>query len=318
MWRAIGTEMRGALFLVGLIIASLIALGHLDWLDPIILILNNLRVHLSALLGLVALLLMSGRAVRRGALLLGCAVLALVLDCRHIAPSSRGMATAEPNLKVIAFNLLGSNMENGPAIADYLMQSDADLVLLNESAPIVPLLETLKASYPVLLGCDEQGEGQCGDALVLSRLEIKAPRIARLTGASGHQTIVAQVMMEGRKLNVVSTHLLRPYFGQQQIAEFSALRGLLEGLEGTTLVAGDFNAAAWFGPFTELLDATGLTRAAFEPGTWPVVMGNFGAPIDHVLVSGDAAFTSLSAMPDHFGSNHRGLVAEIALRPEAP
>lgn len=315
MWRTIGSEMRGALFASGLLLASLIALGHLDWHDPIIMILNNLRVHLSALLGLVALLLMAGRAGMRGTVLLGCAVLALVLVYRDVAPSSRGMATAEPSLKVIAFNVLGSNVENGPAIAAFLEQSDADLVFLKESMPIVPFLEDLKNRFPYQLGCDVAGEngGSCGDVLLLSRLELEAPSITRITGPSGHQTVTARVEIDGKPLNVVATHFLRPYFGEQQVREFAALRRLVDGLSGPILVAGDFNATAWFGPFSELLGTTGLSRAVFEPGTWPVELGDVGAPIDHILVSGDAALTSLSALPHHFGSNHRGLSAEIAL-----
>ena len=307
-----------ALFVLGLLVSGLIVLAHLAWHDPLVMILDNLRVHLSSLLVVVALLLAVVRARIRGVVLLAVAVFVLVLVYRDLAPSSRLMATAEPDLKVIAFNMLGSNTENGPVIADYLLQSDADLVLLNESGPVVPLLEALEARYPFQLGCGDQGEGRCGDVLMLSRLELREPRITRLTGASGHQTVIARVKIEGTPLNVVATHLLRPYVGEQQIAEFSALRGLQDGLEGTVLVAGDFNAAAWFGPFTELLDATGLKRAVFEPGTWPVELGDLGAPIDHVLVSGDATFTAISAMPDHFGSNHRGLVAEIALVPEQP
>jgi hypothetical protein len=56
-------------------------------------------------------------------------------------------------------------------------------------------------------------------------------------------------------------------------------------------------------------DLSGSSAPFFGPGTWPVELGNLGASIDHILVSGGAALTSLSAMPDHFGSNHRGLVA---------
>jgi len=318
MLRAIALETRGALFVLGLLLTCLIALGHLGWQDPLIMILDNLRVHNTLLLVLVAVALMIAGARIRGVVLLGGAVFVLALVYRDLAPSSRLMATAEPDLKVVAFNMLGSNTENGPAIADYLLQSDADLVLLNESGPVVPFLEMLGARYSFQLGCGDQGEGRCGDVLVLSRLELREPRIMRLTGASGHQTVIAQVDIAGRSLNVVATQFLRPYFGEQQISEFNALKRLLDGLEGTTLVAGDFNAAAWFGPFIDLLDATGLKRVAFEPGTWPVELGDLGAPIDHVLVAGDAVLTSLSAMPDHFGSNHRGLVAEIALAPDRP
>lgn len=318
MLRAIGPEIRGALFALGLLVSGLIALAHLAWHDPTVMILDNLRVHLSALLVIVALLLAVVRARLRGLVLLAAAVFVLVLVYRDLAPSSRLMAAAEPDLKVIAFNMLGSNMENGPTISDYLLHSDADLVLLNESGPVVPFLGALEARYPFQLGCGNQGGGRCGDVLILSRLELKQPRITLLTGDSGHQTVIAHVVVEGTTLNVIATQLLRPYFGEQQIDEFSALGNLLGSLEGTVLLAGDFNAAAWFGPFTELLHATGLKRAVFEPGTWPVELGDLGAPIDHVLVSDGAELTSLSAMPDHFGSNHRGLFAEIALMPAPP
>lgn len=316
MLRAIALEVRGALFALGFLLTCLIALGHLDWQDPLIMILDNLRVHITALLALIAMALIIAGARIRGFVLLGGAVFVLAVVYRDLAPSSRLMATAEPDLKVVAFNMLGSNTENGPAIANYLLQSGADLVLLNESGPVVPFLEMLGAHYSFQLGCGDQGEGRCGDVLMLSRLELKEPRITRLTGASGHQTVIAQVDIAGRSLNVVATQFLRPYFGEQQVGEFRALGGLLGSLEGTVLLAGDFNAAAWFGPFTDLLDATGLKRAAFEPGTWPVELGGIGAPIDHVLVSDNAVLTSLSTMPDHFGSNHRGLIAEIVFMPK--
>lgn len=207
-------------------------------------ILDNLRVHITALLVLIAMALMIAGACIRGVVLLGSAVFVSAIVYRDLAPSSRLMATAEPDLKVVAFSMLGSNTENGPAIADFLLQSDADLVLLNESGPVVPFLEMLGAHYSFQLGCGDQGEGRCGDVLMLSRLELREPRITRLTGGSGHQTVIAQVDIAGRSLNVVAAQLLRPYFGEQQIGEFRGLRRLLDGLEGTTLVAGDFNTAA--------------------------------------------------------------------------
>lgn len=58
MLRAIALETRGALFALGLLLTCLIALGHLDWQDPRIMILDNLRVHITAVLVLIALSLM--------------------------------------------------------------------------------------------------------------------------------------------------------------------------------------------------------------------------------------------------------------------
>ncbi|GAB5428271.1 MAG: hypothetical protein Devi2KO_17300 [Devosia indica] len=65
------------------------------------------------------------------------------------------MAAAGSGLKVIAFDMLGPNIENGPVIADYLLQSDADLVLLNESGPAFLFPDAVKSRYPfqLALGC---------------------------------------------------------------------------------------------------------------------------------------------------------------------
>lgn len=317
MWDAAKSEMRGALFILGLILTGMIVLGHLSVGDPIIMILSNLRVHLAVLLLALALVMVFGLARFRGVVFLGCAVFALALAYSDLAPVSGTLTVAEPDLKVIAFNILGSNVENGSAIADFLLESDADLVFVNESGPVVPFLDAMRTRFPFQLGCgmSSADKGTCGDVLVLSRLELEEPSISRLTPASGHQTLTARVVIAGEPLNVVATHFMRPYVGQQQIAEFAALSRLVEGLSGPTVVAGDFNAVSWFGPFIDLLRATGLMRAAFEPGTWPVKLGDLGAPIDHVLVSGGAALVSLTSLPDHFGSNHRGLSAEIVMVP---
>jgi hypothetical protein len=69
---------------------------------------------------------------------------------------------------------------------------------------------------------------------------------------------------------------------------------------------------------TELLDASGLTRAAFEPGTKSVEVGELWAPNYQFLVLADATFTSHFAMTDLFGANHGVLVEDFALTSESP
>lgn len=69
MLRAVGPEIHGALFVLRLLIAGLIALAHLAWPDPLVMIFDNLRVHLSALLQAAALLLGIVRARMRSLVL---------------------------------------------------------------------------------------------------------------------------------------------------------------------------------------------------------------------------------------------------------
>jgi hypothetical protein len=85
----VGLEIRGAMFVLRLLIAGLIALGHLDWLDPLIMILGDLRLHITALLVLIAMALMIAGGRIRGLLLLGRAVFVPGLIYRDLAPSSR-------------------------------------------------------------------------------------------------------------------------------------------------------------------------------------------------------------------------------------
>ncbi len=64
---------------------------------------------------------------------------------------------AEPDLRLLAFNMLRANMQNGPAMADYLLLSDADLVLLNETRRAIPA--AFEARYPFQMRCGGRGEG---------------------------------------------------------------------------------------------------------------------------------------------------------------
>ena len=51
------------------------------------------------------------------------------------------------------------------------------------------------------------------------------------------------------------------------------------------------------------------------PPTWPVELGPLGVPLDNVFTRAPLAVQSVEAIPDPMGSNHRGLLAGIALAP---
>ena len=315
MQRALFSEIRGALFAVGLIIAGLIAGGFVPANDPILMILDNLRPHLAALLVGIAVLLLPFRATLRAVLLLAVGLSVFAALVLQLQPVSRPISTTSPDLELIAFNVLGSNSKNGQPIAAFLENSGADIVVLDESRPVVPHLDRLAGAYPFRAGCLEgtADGGRCGDVLVLSKLPLQEVTVTRLSPVSMHQAITAKVDIGGVKMNLVAVHLLRPYFADAQIGEFDGLKRIVSSLDGPVIVVGDFNSATWFRPFLETMKSTNLVRAQFEPGTWPVGLGDFGMPIDHVLLSRDLIFTSLSALVDDFGSNHRGLSAGIAV-----
>ena len=49
------------------------------------------------------------------------------------------------------------------------------------------------------------------------------------------------------------------------------------------------------------------------PATWPVEAGALGVPIDNLLTRSGAVIESIATLPDTFGSNHRGLRAQVAI-----
>ena len=82
------------------------------------------------------------------------------------------------------------------------------------------------------------------------------------------------------------------------------------------VVAGDFNVTPYSPYFRDWLAASGLTdsrRGRTLSVSWPATLPWFGIPIDHVAVNDGFTIVSHRRLPD-FGSDHYGVVVELALR----
>lgn len=87
------------------------------------------------------------------------------------------------------------------------------------------------------------------------------------------------------------------------------------------ILAGDFNATPWSSGFESLRTLPNLQPEAWRvPATWPAFLGDFGIPLNHILLtmpidrSAPLVFSRLWAGPALPGSDHRPLVAEIETR----
>ena len=81
------------------------------------------------------------------------------------------------------------------------------------------------------------------------------------------------------------------------------------------IVAGDFNTTPWSPHFADLLAAAGLRNAADGHGylgTWPPWFWPGLIPIDHVLLKGPLAVTTLRRGPQ-IGSDHFPIIADLRL-----
>ena len=80
----------------------------------------------------------------------------LVLS-QQAARGFAGAAEATPLLKLVSFNTLQSNDGNGRRIADYLIGSGADVIMLMEAGPVGPYAKDISAIYPYNSGCAPSG-----------------------------------------------------------------------------------------------------------------------------------------------------------------
>jgi endonuclease/exonuclease/phosphatase (EEP) superfamily protein YafD len=81
------------------------------------------------------------------------------------------------------------------------------------------------------------------------------------------------------------------------------------------IVVGDFNTTPWSPCFQDLLAAAGLRNATLGHGyigTWPTWFWPALIPIDHVLLKGPLAATTVGRGPA-IGSDHYPIIADLRL-----
>lgn len=220
------------------------------------------------------------------------------------------------NLRVLSFNVLGENLENGSAITDYILHSGADIAYVMEAAPVGQYLDRLSKTYPYRIGCGEH-TSTC-DLLVLSRYPLEMISVGNLSDLRKDRFAMARIHFGANTLTLAAAHLSKPYFDNYHAHELVGLANALIKTEGPLLLAGDFNAATIAPDMQKLLKRTGMTTAGWEPATWPIAAGVFGLPIDHVFIRGPLMAQKLARIPSNFGSNHYGLIADLILASDAP
>lgn len=161
-----------------------------------------------------------------------------------------------------------------------------------------------------------EGAGSDG-SVIISRFPLTEADGVR--GTMGMPGAVADV--RGHSVRLQLAHPMPPLPGQVGVwrRELGELRDYAAtgSKDGTTILAGDFNASQDHAAFRRVLD-TGLrdsARLAGSPRTpsWPArTAPALGAQIDHVLVSQDFSANQATFL-DIAGSDHRALVVDITL-----
>lgn len=304
-------ELRGALFIAAMALLAGLAAVYLTWRVPVLPLVQSLSFHIAAALILTAIALALCGGWRRGLALVLLAGLSIGEGALAIAErnGTRSETPAGAAIRVLHFNMDGDNDANGGAIAQMVLASGADIAVLLEAGPIAPHLEALAARFPHRVGCDAP---ETCDLTLLSRFPLTNIRVESLSRFAPNRAIIATADVDGRALAVAAVHLTKAYFDDTPHNETEALARLLETVTDPLIVTGDFNAAPWSYNLDHLQDWAKLTPPPAYPATWPPRFGIAGIPIDSAF-SRIAVITEITAMAETFGSNHRALLAGVAL-----
>lgn len=237
----------------------------------------------------------------------------------------------ERPVRVATSNLLARNPSIDAAI-DALRRIDADILVTQETTEAFWRTATaLHTLYPHRAFRQRQPSGVYG-AVLWSKHPLRNAEVATMTAIS---PVLARAAVdldalpgwEGRVLDAVGLHFGLPIIGdnQAQLENLGAFVGP-RAPDRPRLVLGDFNAAAWGRGMRRAAAALEAEMIGGFRITW---QGSYPAPglpnppepighqIDHVLISDDLHPCAIwtETVP---GSDHRAVVAEIALRHTAP
>lgn len=296
-----------------LVLAHVLPLGSKLWW--VIELTSHFRVQYLA----ATLIVLVGLALRRRhrtlAVLAAAGVVSAVAVVPYL-PLAPPAALAGAPLKVMTLNI--SFRQFSPRrLREIIRDENPDVLVAQELTPYADReLAQLDEQFPYRFKLP--ADGAYGIAL-WSRLELTDVRplaIARLPA------IQARVRSPGGNFTVLGVHLSAPTSARRAESrriELNELAARSAAVDGPLLVAGDFNISPYSPYFVDWLKTTGLRdarRGRTLSVSWPTTLPIVGIPIDHVAVNDGFAILNHRRLPN-FGSDHYGIVVELALRGDA-
>lgn len=224
-------------------------------------------------------------------------------------------------IRLVTHNLYVHN-DRPDALADWLERQDADVLVFQEiSEQTAAIMATAANRYPhQFFGWPANYverpdlRGALNGLAILSRHPIRHPCLFRQTRYGAPVAFADLLLPGGTNVRLAVVHTSNPIRRSGLRSRNQLMQALAEELrryDGPLIVAGDFNATPYTPAFAQFLHAAGLTTVRAYPGTYPQIAGDFGLPIDHVLVRG-VRIVDIEAL-DAFGSDHRPLRADLVV-----
>lgn len=249
--------------------------------------------------------------------------------------------SAQRSFTVMDANLLGfRNVEDG--FLDEVERLKPDIITLQELNEEVAqrLLERVGREYPCQILAAQPGSQGMGVVARHPCVEHRGdvgelwtgfPQVVEVTFSDTAKVLVANIhtipphalMPSGDDAGVIARLSSIVTIREEEIE--SLLRYLATFQGGSILIAGDLNATPRSSVYSRLRDAgygdawaigSPFAGGTWPHSTWPLLSWLFR--IDYVFHSSDLEVRRVAVLKDSFGSDHRGIVAEVAVRPTTP
>jgi endonuclease/exonuclease/phosphatase family metal-dependent hydrolase len=129
-----------------------------------------------------------------------------------------------------------------------------------------------------------------------------------------------RIEVNGTPLDLAGVHLTRPFYAELQQQDIAALIAFANSRTLPLVMAGDFNMSPWTEKLGRFERSSGLKRYNTFHLTWPMARGTLPllplVAIDNVFASPQFARIAVAPGP-RLGSDHRPIVADLALQPGA-
>jgi endonuclease/exonuclease/phosphatase (EEP) superfamily protein YafD len=283
---------------VGLTLAILLVLGgYLGWLHPLGDSLAVGRIHAVGVVLLLAIAasMLGMRYAAFWSILFALLAGAPVFFATLLPGPSGGLVLYQKNLRF-------DNVQLAALAADIRRTDAVALTLQEVSDPNEALLTDLADRFPNQHVCTFESTSAIG---VATSLPPVPGAVACAPGLAAMQVMVTDSQGQ-TPVWIVSIHLQWPWPHSQQ-EQVAALLPVLAGLEGSVVMAGDFNMVRWAHSVRQVAAAARVDAAGPTNGTFLGFAPVLRLPIDHAFAPGGGRLDLRPAL----GSDHLGLLARL-------
>jgi endonuclease/exonuclease/phosphatase (EEP) superfamily protein YafD len=280
------------------------ALGFAAPWIPALELINDARPLVAAV---AATLLLAAATLREWPLIRPTAALAVLQVGLLLLPWARAADSVPgrpPALRLVTFDL-GADNDRFDDIADFILGTGADIVLLQEvsCSAAERLIPKLRAAYA---NAFVSADGCAGQALLAKRPWASVGQV--ITGTRKPLLVSARFQWNSTIFTLTGARIADPLAPAEQATDIERLRAHLATQGAAQIVAGALNLTPFAWKLAQLESAgfgQHATYLATWPAAWPLLL------MDNVLSTDGIASVRVATGPP-LGSDHRPLIADIA------